>query len=82
MPLREPSLTGRCHQHVVALLMVGKLRPIDQRRLRVGALQLDGAVDETFDRIGDIVRLIEHVRRLQRADAAPSGVNQVRITSR
>ena len=61
----------------IALLVVGKLCPIHQQRLRVGTLQLDGAADETFDRIGDVVRLIEHVRRLQRADAAPLGVNQL-----
>ena len=51
--------------------------PIHQQRLRVGALQLDGAVHQTFDRIGDIVRLIEHVRRPQRADAAPLGIHQL-----
>ena len=36
---------------------------VDDQRLRIRALQLDGARHEAFDRIGDVVRLVEHVGR-------------------
>ena len=38
---------------------------LDDQRLRIGALQFDGAGHEALDRVGDIVRLVEHVRRLE-----------------
>lgn len=50
-----------CDKRVDRILSGLKRRAVDDQRLRVGALQFDCGLHQAFDRIRDIVRLIEHV---------------------
>ncbi len=47
------------------------------QRLRIGAADFVGAVDQAFDRVGDVVRLVDHVRRIEVVDAALFGIDQL-----
>ena len=49
------------HQRIVGFLVRRERLAIDEVRLHVGARQLDAARDERLDRIGHVVRLVEHV---------------------
>ena len=53
------------HQRVVLLLVVGERDAIDEMRLHVGALDLHRRDHQALDRIGDVVRLVDHVGRIE-----------------
>ena len=50
---------------------------VDDQRLRVGALRFHRRGHQALDRIGDIVRLIEHVGGVEARRAAHGGVDEL-----
>ena len=74
---RERALERlRRAQRLVRLLQHGQRGAVHQQRLCVSAGELDRARHQALDRVGHVVRLIEHVRGLQR-HLAPGGVGQL-----
>src|SRR6478609_5098568 len=60
---REPTLERLGgHEYIVTEAVFVQRISFDDQSLGVGALQFDRAGHEAFHRVGDIVRLIEHVR--------------------
>src|SRR3984885_8060711 len=62
---------------VVVRLRAGKRVPIDEKRLRIGALRFQSRNNQALDRIGHVMRLIEHVGRIEPRRAADAGVNEL-----
>ena len=56
---------------------LGERRPIDEESLGVGALSLHRRGHQAFDRIGHVMRLIEHVGRIETRRAAVARVDQL-----
>src|SRR5581483_602151 len=50
--------------------------PIDQVRLNISPHQFDGAHHQRLDRISDVVRLVEHVRRIEIRNLAEFRIDQ------
>ena len=59
------------HHGIVRRLMRGERLAIDQVRLHVRTNKLDGARHQRLDRIGHVVRLVEHVGGIETRHAAP-----------
>ena len=56
---------------------LGQRRAIDEVRLHVGAHHFHRAGHQRLERIGDVVRLVEHVGRREARDALELGVDQL-----
>ena len=67
----------RRHQRVVAVLIFLERLAIDQQSLGIGALHLHRAGHDAFDRVGHIVRLVEHMRGIEARSTAAFGVHQL-----
>ena len=63
-------------ERVVGRLRRGQRRAVDDQRLGIGALQFDRRLHQALDRIGDVVRLVEHVGRGEALGPAQLGVDQ------
>ena len=59
----------RCQQGIVGFLGLIERGAVDQQSLCVGALTLNRAAHQAFDGIGDVVALVEHVRRVETGHA-------------
>src|SRR6187455_3138331 len=74
---REASLERlRGHEYIVAEAVFVQRLSFDDQRLGVRALQFDRAGHEAFHRVGDIVRLIEHVCRPEVGRIRELGLDQ------
>ena len=66
-------------ERVIGLLRRRQRGAVDDQRLGIGALQFDRRLHQALDRIGDIVRLVEHVGRSKalapRSSASISSLN-------
>ena len=67
----------RCHERIVGFLESRQSFSVYEQRLSPSPLQLACTGYETLDRIGDIVRLIEHVRGVEVGDVAPLRIGQL-----
>ena len=67
----------RRHEHVIVEPGLVQRLAIDDQRLRVGTLQLDGAGHQALDRVGHVVRLVEHVRRAEIRGPGELGLHQL-----
>ena len=63
-------------ERVIGVLRRAERGAIDDQRLRVGALQFDRRLHQALDRVGDVVRLIEHIGGRKTLRAARLGVDQ------
>ena len=75
------SVCGR-HQRVVRLLVPVERGAVDEQRLRVGALHLHGADHQALDRVGDVVRLVDHVGGVEARRAALSSASTSSLKTR
>ncbi len=74
----EGSLQGLCgHQRVIAVLIVRQRLAIDEQGLRIGALHFDRRLHQAFNRVGDIVALVQHVRRVEALGLVDLGIHQL-----
>ena len=62
---------------VVARLRAGKRVAIDDQSLRLGALRFRCGNDQALDRIGNVVRLIEHVGWIKAPRPSDTGIDQL-----
>ena len=75
---RKSRLENAQSRHdVVASCAACNARAIDEQRLRIGALQLDRRQDQALDRVGHVVRLVEHVGGIERPAPALGRVDQL-----
>ena len=62
------------HQRVVILLVAIERLAVDDQSLGIGTADFVGAVDQAFDRVRHIVRLVDHVSRMEITHAAPNSL--------
>ena len=75
--MTKPALRVRWREHdVVRALRAGERFAVDDKRLRIGALRLHRRRHQALDRIGDVVRLVEHVGGIKARRAARARVDQ------